>query len=964
MTTLHIHRSSDAKANRTSDLLSEKCKMNKNVVQCLYNLMQEFKHHKILSPDLVYKKLELVFDIDQIEDQALKLSESVLGQCVQQIEIAAEANTLASVICKYIYTSRVAADRVKPGTSVPTVGYYTIDNKIKMHDPLQIMSKVDKQLIQRLSGIYEELLKAGDISSVSNTNAVKQNALASYYEHLDYQTKAKNKGMHAGMMLRLLEQLWDRSPPLYALPTCIKDFSRQNAFSLMKQLLDTTNKFTFGLCKYGSKAKVKEILDETANCWRINTDNSLSKTGCEANIKIENENIPISGVVILTDNLKVKLQSFIFSRNTDLRSTLVTCDVHLDDFNPQKAFITDGKIKMDSTNLFIKNQKQLSGESMTKKVEFINMGSECFAIHMVDSAYYQNDTSAQNRFREVVKVDFMMPLLVQFDEQCSDDLFKKENFDTFVVPTKVYFKDQSGISRCISSCDVLPFITGMLNSLNDFQSAVTSAVGKLSKTFKLQHIMKGGEKSFVEDQYQRSFKNLYHTFPMHYYMEMQRSYSTADRTPSELFENIHQKPLWIMTGGLTYQIVLTNIISLWKQHGFSQAIFEPNKLGRHSLFKPNDESHYSDNANRLAIHGVKYVKSKNPTLYSWIADHGRKLKHLLKEKMQYPNEIDFYVEFVIYLLNSEQLYKQVFSTGSYHPGLGFVLNRTEKFETESLLLSRIQGYKLFYSQTTTEAKNDCQSPHYSLITSMQTGHMTSSLTHPCVRYPHCIITDHGTMGTEILNSEFVFGKQKPSHNYDIHCWIPIFSPCEMSEAMFEDSFNPFGRSNVFYEELEDYFNPDTAVDPLTGVAGYNLMSLGLLNLNFVIYSDLFETHSGFSLKRHVIPNQYVNFWFNDYQINAKRGNDFIHMRNLQENIRDDCELKLQYDDLALLLGGSVSKFCYSHPKMIKSVMTEKGGGSIPGRNVYRWQNDYLVHGSKLMENFDRGVNINDRYLLA
>ena len=87
------------------------------------------------------------------------------------------------------------------------------------------------------------------------------------------------------------------------------------------------------------------------------------------------------------------------------------------------------------------------------------------------------------------------------------------------------------------------------------------------------------------------------------------------------------------------------------------------------------------------------------------------------------------------------------------------------------------------------------------------------------------------------------------------------------------------------------------------------------------------------------------------------------MQNLNENAVNSGEMTLHYDDLSQVMGGSTCKFCYSKPKMVKTLMTERDNRTIPGRNVYRQQNDFLLSGSKLMENLDRGVNANDRCLL-
>ena len=953
MSMLHVHRSTKPKINTTSEQVCEQVMFNKNVVHCLYNLLQKFGHHKNLTPEMVHEQLEMVFDINVIDDQFERLADSVLGQCVQQVHVETDTNTLKSVTCKYIYGSKVAANRVKPGTSVPTVGYHTLENKIKMHDVLQIQSKVTKRLIQYLAGIHEELLKAGDISSVKSTNASKQNTLANYYEHLDYQNELKNKSMHAGLCYRLIEELFDRAPPIYSLPSAIKDYSRQSPTDLLSWLLGATSKYTFALNKYGNKVKESSILSEVANCWRINTDNSLSPANCESNIIVEGENVPVSGVVILTENLRERLQNHIVARKTILRNNVVVCDISADDFHPQKAFITDGKIKMDTTNLFVKTEKQAVSEDHEKKVEFLKMGTELFAIHLLDPVYYQGDTCVQNRFRETVKVDFMMPLAIKFDGTHTDDLFKKHDESTpHTLPTAVYFKDAKGVTRQIQTSAMVPFVTGMLSDLNDFKSSVTSAGQRLCKVFKIQQTTKGREKDFLKEQMKRSLKKLYETFPMHYSLPLEDS-STNDVG----LDCVVQKPLWVMVSGLTYEAIVTNILSLWDDQSYSNSLTNDEYLSRHSLAGKGSRAN-------LVAHMEQYVRKYNPSLYPWIVEDGRKIKLLLIETMKYPPTIETYVDFVLYLLNSEQLYKQLFGNGNYHLGLGFVLNRTEVFETESMLLSRCQGYKLFYSQTSTEVKNDCQSPNFNLITSMQTGHMPSSLSHPCVRYPHCILTEHGSMAAELFDADLIYRNSAPQKYYDEQKWIPVFTPCQMSESMFEDSFNPFGRNNVSFEkDALDYLNPDNVPDPLSGIAGYNPMSLGMINMNFVCYSRLLSAQYGFTLKKHIVPNAYINFWFNEFQKNASRCNNRLMMCHLQDNLEEQGELMLHYDDLSLVIGGSTTKFCYSNTKLAKTLMSERDNRTLPGRNVFRMNNDYILPGSKLMENLDRGVNVNDRYLL-
>ena len=965
MSLLHVHRSTEPKENSTSSLFDEQHPFDRNIVHCLYNLLQRCRYHKSLTQDDVKEQLELVFDINVIVNQCEKLSESVLGQCVQQVHVEAEAETLNVVACKYIYGSRVAANRVKPGTSVPTVGYFTMESRIKMHDLLQIQTKVRKKLIQTLSGINDELLKAGDISSVANTNAAKQNTLANFYEHLDYQNELKDDSLEAGLFCRLVEEMFDRSPPLHSLPNSIKDYSGQTPASLLSWLLGSTSKYTFALNKHRNAARETAILAEVANCWRINTDNSLSPRNCERNIDVQGENQPVSGVVIMTDNLKVKLQNHIFVRSTKLTNKIIVCDVHPEDFHPQKAFITDGKIRMESSNLFVKDEKQAEADNYIKKVEFLRMGSETFAIHVIDPAYYQGDTTEKNRLKGMVKVDFMMPLAVKFSGSPVDDLFKRDDTNPHVLPTRVFFKDAKGVTRQIGVEFMIPHLTGFLKDMEKFKDSVTAAEKRLSKLFKLSQITKGREADAIAEQKYRAFEHLEETFPTHYHLPVTtQSVLLNPSNVDKLLDDVYQKPLWVMMGGLTYEAVVTNILALWKRHAYTNAIFDKNKLGRYSLsFALRTYGPHSQ-ARALILHAEEHVKRNNPNLYPWIAKRGKQLKRLLVEKLSYPDKVAAYVEFVLYMVNSERLYKDLFSSGGFHLGLGFVLNRTENFDSESMLISRCQGYKLFYSETKTEKKNDCHLPDYQLITSMQTGHMPSALCHPCIRYPHCILSEFGTMGSEILSSDFFYDKKKPVPQYDEHVWIPIFCPCELSEEMFQDSFNPWGRSNITFDrDTLDYLSPDTIVDPLSGISGYNPTCLGMINMNFVCQSRLLVSPSGFSMKRHVVPNCYANFWFNEFQKNATRNNNRIQMKNLQENIVAPGEVNLHYDDLAQVTGGSNCKFCFSDPRLVKTVMSERDNRPLPGRNVYRMHNDYLLPGSKLMESLDRGVNANDRYLL-
>lgn len=978
MSMLHVCRSTEPKFNKANEQLSEQLMFNRNIVSCLYNLIQQCRHHKSLTPELINQQLEMVFDMNVIQDQFEKLSESVLGQCVQQVHVETDANVLKSVLCRYIYGSRVAADRVKPGTSVPTVGYYNLDIKLKLHDLLQIQSKVDKRLIQQLSGIHDELLKAGDIGSVKNTNAAKQNALANFYEHLDYQNVLKNESIKAGLCKRIVEELWDNSPPLYSLPEYIKDYTRQSPESLLSSLLGKVSKYTFALNKFKTSGQEYEreasILLELLNIWNTNTDNSLSPKDCERNIEIIGQNVPIRGIVILTSNLRWKLQKHIVTRNTKLTNMIYMCGVSPEDFNPQKAFITDGNIKMDSTNLFVKDEQKANSDAVTKNVEFLKMGSEMFAVYVLDQTYYQSDTSAKNRLKDAVKVDFKIPLSVKFPGSTTDDIYRRQTSQSHLLPLKIYIKDSKGVTKHIGVERMIPFVTGMLKELEPFKDSINTASQRLSKLFKVSQITKGRENDVIEEQKLRAFKHLNEVFPLHYYLPLGQPGESKTKNADRLFADVHQKPLWIMISGLTYEAVVTNIVALWSETSYTDSLFDSMKLGRHSLSfvlrdkNKKESSQELEEANTCAVrlirHAQNYVKQNNPNLFPWIANRGEKLKKLMTEEFKYPERISSYVEFVLYMLNSEKLYREVFNSGKYHLGLGFVLNRTEIFETESLILSRCMGSKLFYSETSTAVVNDCQSPNYSLVTSMQTGHMPSSLGHACIRYPHCVLSEFGTMGPEVIDSDYLFDKKKPVPNYDEQVWIPIFTPCEMNEAMFEETSNPFGRSNIAFDnESLDYLNPDTIPDPLIGSSGYNAMSLGMINMNFVLHSKLFVSPSGYSMKKHVIPNRHTNFWFNEFQKNATKYTNRVTMKNLQDNISSLGESSLAYDDISQILGGSTSKFCFTSPKMIKTLMSERENRVIPGRNIFREECDYLIPGSKLMERLDSGVNVNDRYLL-
>lgn len=970
---LHVHRSTEPKFNSTSCQIGEESMFNKNVVTCLYNLLQQYRFHKILSPEMVNEQLEMVFDINVIEDQFENLSESVLGQCVQQIYVRTDSNVLKSVLCKYIYGSRVAADRVKPGTSVPTVGFYNLDIKLKMHDELKIRSRVDKALIQQLSGISEELLKAGDISSVKNTSAAKQNTLANYYEHLNYQNILKTRGLHAGLSYRLIEEMWDTSPPIYSLPEYIKDYTRQSPDSLLSCLLGKATKYTFALNKYKTSKKEFEqessTFSEVAKIWRINTDNSLSPKDCEKNIEIIGENFPVSGVVILTDNLRVKLEKHILVRNTKLVNNIHVCEVTPEDFNPQKAFITDGKIRMESTNLFVKDERAAKSDSITKKVDFLKMGNELFAVYVLDPAYYQGETSAKNRMKGIAKVDFMMPLSVKFSGRTTDDIFKRKNSKSHVLPLKVFVNDEKGVSKSIGVKAMIPYLTGMLHELENFESCVKEGAHRLSKMFKLDQITKGRETDTIVEQKIRAFKNLKDTFPMHCHLPLNGVEEVTASNIDNLLSEVFQVPLWIMIGDLPYESIVTNIIALYNNY---DSLYSSDKLGRHSLSFAvrDDQTKYAPlraNALHVINYAHEYVKKNNPTLYPWIAEHGERLKILLVDELKYPAKIVLYVEFVLYMLNSELLYKEVFASGQFHLGLGFILNRTEIFETESMMLSRCMGHKLFYSETSTTVNNDYQSPNYNLVTSMQTGHMPSSLAHSCIRYPHCALSEHGTMGVEMIDSDYFFDKKKPVPNYDEQVWIPIFSKCEINDAMFQDSFNPYGRSNVAFDnDSQDYLNPDTVPDPFIKIAeipGYNPMCLGMINMNFIFHSKLLVSPSGFTMKKHIVPNRLTNFWFNDFQQNAMKHMNRVKMRNLQDNISSTTEVTLDYEDLSQIIGGSTCKCCYTLQSMANTLMSERDNKPFPGRNVYRDENDYLIPGSKLMERLDCGVNVNDRYLL-
>lgn len=733
---------------------------------------------------------------------------------------------------------------------------------------------------------------------------------------MDYHNELKRQGMHAGLSYRFVEEMWDRAPPLYSLPGYNKDYTGQNLDSLLSYLLGTTSKYTFALNKHRSQAIESQILAEVANYFRTNTDNTLSPVDAETNIQVSDENFPVSGVVILTDNLRSKLQKHIIAINIKLNNKLWVCEVTKDDFNPQQKFLTHGKIKFQSSNLFVLEEKEAQTNSKEKKVEFLKMGSDVFALYVVDPAYYQTETTTENnRLKETVKIDFMMPLSVKFKGNSTDDLFKHDSSNPHILPTSVFFKDAKGVTRNIGVNSMIPYVTGILNELEKFDQAIKSSSQRLSHLFKLTQMTKGRENEFLCEQKMRMFENFGDRFPMHYYLPIKRRQELITSLNIEhMLEDIYQKPLWIMMTGLTYEVLVTNIISLWTEHGFSDSIFDMIKLGRHSLsFARRRNPGVTFDvlpAQRIIVHAHKYVQKNKPRLYPWVAEHGKQLKKLLIENFHYPKQIEHYVEFVLYMLNSKQLYTQLFESGKYHLGLGFVLNRTEIFDTESMLLARCQGYKLFYSETVTEGHNDCKSPDYSLVTKMQTGHMPSSLGHPCMRYPHCVLSEHGTMGSELISSDFFFDKKKPMPGYDEKMWIPIFCPCEMDEVMFEDAFNPYGRSNItFDKESLDYLKPDLVNDPLSGVPGYNPMCLGLFNMNFVFHSRLLVSASGFTMKKHVVPNRYANFWFNEFKKNAMRNSNRIMMCNLQENEMKPQEQKqnFHYTDLSEVIGGSISK---------------------------------------------------------
>ncbi|KAH3857104.1 hypothetical protein DPMN_099703 [Dreissena polymorpha] len=81
--------------------------------------------------------------------------------------------------------------------------------------------------------------------------------------------------------------------------------------------------------------------------------------------------------------------------------------------------------------------------------------------------------------------------------------------------------------------------------------------------------------------------------------------------------------------------------------------------------------------------------------------------------------------------------------------------------------------------------------------------------------------------------------------------------CEADEAQFEDTFNPYGRSNIAFErDSLDYLNADLVVDPLSGVAGYNPMCLGMFNMNFDNFTNISET------SLHFDDLAMVMGWFN------------------------------------------------------------------------------------------------------
>ncbi len=72
----------------------------------------------------------------------------------------------------------------------------------------------------------------------------------------------------------------------------------------------------------------------------------------------------------------------------------------------------------------------------------------------------------------------------------------------------------------------------------------------------------------------------------------------------------------------------------------------------------------------------------------------------------------------------------------------------------------------------------------------------------------------------MIDFDIVFDKKKPIPRYERTKVDTDIRALFMSEVMFEDTFNPFGRSNIPFDS-SDYLNPEQVTDPLSGVSGYN-----------------------------------------------------------------------------------------------------------------------------------------------
>ena len=127
---------------------------------------------------------------------------------------------------------------------------------------------------------------------------------------------------------------------------------------------------------------------------------------------------------------------------------------------------------------------------------------------------------------------------------------------------------------------MIPFVTGILQDMNSFKDSFNAAAERLTKLFKISLCSQGKEKDVIIEQKVRAINHINETFPLHYVLaDEQCTFSNLDA----ILDKVIQKPFWIMISGLTYESVVTNVVALWNEYGFTEAVFDVDKLGRHSL---------------------------------------------------------------------------------------------------------------------------------------------------------------------------------------------------------------------------------------------------------------------------------------------------------------------------------------------------------------------------------------------